>query len=195
MNIKLAWHFGLGAMLLFAGAYNVMAGELFDDNTFGVNLGLLNPSGKTSDSVKSGQLFGVTMSAEEDSRYWANTTMYGELNHIGLPKKSAILGTDLSFWALSAVSQISLLKKKSVSTPFVSVGFGLTLIPGQEDNMATQQNEAVDSMKIGMNWLVGCGYTWKLEHWHFGPEFRYQNYGLGVASYGLIMKVTYGKYL
>lgn len=156
-----------------------------DENTYGINLGFLSPTGDMKNTVKSGTLIGASW----NRNFAEDVTGVSEINYITFGNKNGTGVEDVSVISIPAIGRYNFTPDKA-STPYLLIGIGLNFISKKVLNPGYYSYKA-ESLKTGIGLVGGGGFEWNFGNWYLGPEIRYQSYTSGFGGWGLVAKIAW----
>jgi len=158
-----------------------------DENTFGINLGFLSPTGTgdMKNTVKSGNLLGASW----NHNFAEDVTSISEINYITFGNKADAGIKDVSVISIPAIGRYNFTPDRA-STPYLLIGIGLNFVSKKVLNTGYYSYTS-QSLKTGVGLVAGGGFEWNFGSWYLGPEVRYQSYATGFGGLGLLVKIAW----
>ena len=157
--------------------------------TFGINVGFSQGVENVDKPVKGFNLIGASWTRSGTDKGWDTVTgfdfiLLGASNLAGARSVFAI--------SMPVTVRYSFIPDKAF-TPYLGAGLGLNWIGTSTEvlqpDLSTETK--VNSVK-GLGLIGSGGFVWNFGNWHLGSEVRYQSYGAGFSSWGLLTKVAWG---
>lgn len=185
MNIKVVVGFFLSFLFLTLFPVRGSAAINPDENTTGINLGFLSPTGDMKNTIKGGNLIGVNW----NHNFAEDVTAVSEINYITFGNKTGTGVEDVSVISIPAIGRYNFTPDKA-STPYLLIGVGLNFI-SKKVLTPGYYSYKTDSLKTGFGLVGGGGFEWNFGSWYLGPEIRYQSYTSGFGGWGLLAKIAW----